>query len=109
MTPEQRRIEINKCLDLVEALDAAWEPWRELGVKIEAPLPDTAWRIAEAYIDEVEDKLKVWSELQWWLDLNSKGLLSYATKSGESKAYTLKTRADFLDYLDAEYPVEVQP
>ena len=39
------------------ALDTAWRSWRELGVNIEAPFPDAAWRISDAYTKSVSDRL----------------------------------------------------
>jgi hypothetical protein len=104
LTPEQRRAEIIKCLDLVEALEYAWEGWRELGVQIEAPFPDTAWRISSAYIELMEKRHGAGDFISWWHYENRDGKPRKIVIA-DGKTYTLKTRADFLDYLDAEYPI----
>jgi hypothetical protein len=103
LTPEQRRAEINKCLDLVEALGTAWDSWQELGVKTEAPFPDTAWRVVDAYIELLEKRHGT-DDLTYWVAKVFGEMDDNAFYSNPRFRY-LKTRADFLDYLDAEYPI----
>lgn len=57
MTPTIRELVV-PWYEHMTALDKAWESWRALGVNIEAPFPDAAWRISEAYTESVAKRLE---------------------------------------------------
>lgn len=38
-------------------LDESWESWRELGVKIESPFPEAAWKLFDGYTVSCEREL----------------------------------------------------
>jgi len=52
-TPTIREL-VEPWFKTMAALDNAWGAWRDLGVGIEAPFPDAAWRIATDYTESVE-------------------------------------------------------
>ena len=53
MTPTIREL-VEPWFKIMTALKHAWGSWRDLGVGVEAPFPDAAWRLATAYTESVE-------------------------------------------------------
>ena len=53
MTPTIREL-VESWFKDMSSLNHAWGSWRDLGVGVEAPFPDAAWRVATAYTKSVE-------------------------------------------------------
>ena len=104
MTPGERRNLVHGWYALTEQMDEAWKSWRELGVSIESPFPDVAWRMHEEYTKLIEQVVGVddhnW--LSWFKYDRPKGC---AELRFSGATYQVSSLSDLLDVFDAEYPL----
>jgi len=85
------------------ALDNAWGSWRDLGVGIEAPFPDAAWRLATAYTESVEMILNQiygidYGWLGWFMWEKPKGQSEVVF---EGRTFGIVTLDDLIEMLNA--------
>ena len=101
MTPTIREL-VLPWYEHMTALDEAWESWRALGVNIEAPFPDAAWRIATAYTESVEARLHSlygidWGWLGWFLWEKPD---QQSTVTFDDKSFNIATVEDLIEMLN---------
>ena len=101
MTPTIREL-VEPWFKIMTALNHAWGSWRDLGVGVEAPFPDAAWRLATAYTESVEMILNhiygidgAW--LDWFLWEKPKGQ-SEAVVDG--RTFGIATLDDLIEMLN---------
>src|SRR5574343_754925 len=103
MTLDERRNLVLKWEEATARLDGSWTAWRDLGVQVEAPFPEAAWRMHEAYTSAVEALagLKGDGWLSWFHYERPQGSAAVRV---EEREYQIRTLDDLLDFFDAEYP-----